>query len=70
MDVLQYLEIKRSQCEANAEDQRHLAKPESANFWHGRALSFQEVSGALRSGIVTKEGIEKLDLSSITKPTT
>lgn len=65
MDIFQFLEAKRLWSEGNAEDQRNLSNAESATFWRGRALSYQEIAGALRSGIVTQDGILKLDLSSV-----
>lgn len=65
MDVLHYLEVKRQTCEENAQDQKRLGNDESAKWWEGRAISFQEVHGALSSGIVTKDGTVKLDLSQL-----
>ena len=63
MDVLEYLENKSLWCEKNRDDQSQLGNETSANFWHGRALSFQEIAGALTDGIVTPEGITRLDLT-------
>ena len=61
MDALLYLERKRSWCAQNSEDQRQLGNADSACFWHGRSLSYQDVLDAVRSGVVTPEGIVRLD---------
>lgn len=63
MDIELYLFTKQSHCETNAADQRHLGNPASAAYWQGRALSYKDMLDALKSGIITQDGIVKLDFS-------